>query len=48
MMPYRFRVIFDGVFWRIQRMACGEWQTMRDLYSTRQQARAYMRYYWAQ
>jgi len=47
MLPHRTRVIFDGVFWRIQRMTCGEWQTMRDLYSTREQARS-MRYWWAQ
>lgn len=47
MMSYHTRVIFDGVFWRVQRMTCGEWQTMWDLYSTREQARS-MRYWWAQ
>jgi len=45
--PYKTRVIRIGAFWKIQRYNCGEWQTMRDLFSTRAQARN-AQFYWAQ
>lgn len=34
------RIIRKGLFWRVERYAFGRWQTMRDLYTTRAEARA--------
>jgi hypothetical protein len=44
---YKTRVVRIGAFWKIQRYNCGEWQTMRDLFGTRAQARN-AQFYWAQ
>lgn len=44
---YKTRVLRYGAFWKVQRWYCGEWVNMRDLYSTRQQARN-ARHYWGQ
>ena len=44
---YKTRVVRLGAFWKIQRYNCGEWQTMRDLFGTRAQARN-AQFYWAQ
>lgn len=38
-MVHRTRVIKEGAFWKVQVFRCGVWQTMRDLYPTRQAAR---------
>ena len=33
------RVCKRGAFWKVEVFYCGAWQTMRDLYDTREQAR---------
>ena len=45
-MQYKTRVIKYGAFWKVQVFRCGAWQTMRDNYLTRKDARK-GRNYWA-
>jgi len=44
---YKTRVVRLGAFWQVQRQVVGKWQTMRDLFGTRAQARN-AQFYWAQ
>jgi UDP-2,3-diacylglucosamine pyrophosphatase LpxH len=36
---HKTRVVRIGAFWKVERYNCGKWQTMRDLFSTRADAR---------
>ena len=41
------RVMRSGAFWVVQRQFCGQWETMRDLFSTKSEATKQL-HYWAQ
>jgi len=43
---YKTRVVRLGAFWQVQRQVVGKWETMRDLFGTRAQARK-AQFYWA-
>jgi hypothetical protein len=38
-MPYKTKVVRLGAFWKVQRYICGEWQTFKDHFCTRAEAR---------
>jgi hypothetical protein len=44
---YKTKVARICGFWKVQRLFCGQWETMPDMFCTRLEARN-ARHYWAQ